>query len=153
MEYNDLAKIENLVHNLWDAAALFCLEHRSLRYSELHREMAAWSGEHLSEAEMTRARHRLVRRHLIRQEPGGNGHQVYSITQAGRVRLGQIRILIQIAPHLDAPTDDQKPDDHETPEPGESAGDENLANGENQPDDETPRQPKSADDDNPDDVG
>ncbi|WP_326550102.1 winged helix-turn-helix transcriptional regulator [Micromonospora sp. NBC_01813] len=115
MEYDDLAKIDNLAHNLWDAAALFCLEHKSLRYTELGREMAAWSGRYLSESELTRTRHRLVRRKMISPGPGANGHNVYTITQAGRARLAQIRVIIQIAPRLDQPdgdtADDGKPDD------------------------------------------
>ena len=105
MEYDDLAKIENLVHNLWDAAALFCLDSKPLRYSQLHRNMAAWSRQHLSESEMTRARHRLVRRQMIVPGVGDNGYNVYVITEAGRARLAQIRVLIQIAPRLGPPAD------------------------------------------------
>lgn len=153
MEYQDLAKIENLVHNLWDAAALFCLEHRSLRYSELHREMTAWSGQHLSESEMTRARHRLVRRRLITPGTSDNGHNVYSITEAGRVRLGQIRVLMRIAPHLDAPADGKESDGDDSPDPGEQVGDGHLGKGEERPDGETPQDRETADDDTPDDVG
>lgn len=131
MEYDDLAKIENLVHNLWDAAALFSLEDRPLRYSELHRNMAAWSGQHLSESELTRARHRLVRRKLIIQGPGDNGHNVYSITAAGRVRLAQIRVLMQIAPRLDTAVDGDEPPDGEGPaDRPQSTQDEQSAAGE-----------------------
>lgn len=104
MEYDELAKIENLVRNLWDAAALFCLEHQALRYTELHRNMAAWSGgRHLSESELTRTRHRLVRRQMIKPGRGTNGHNVYAITEVGRERLAQIRVLIQVASRLYPP--------------------------------------------------
>ena len=106
MEYDDLAKIESLVHNLWDAAALFCLEGKPLRYSELHRNMAAWSRQHLSESEMTRARHRLVRRQMIVPGPGDTGHNLYAITEAGQARLAQMQVLIQIAPRLGPPADE-----------------------------------------------
>ena len=111
MEYDDLAKIENLVHNLWDAAALFCLDSEPLRYSQLHRNMAAWSRQHLSESEMTRVRRRLVRRRRRRRRQmivpglGDNGYNVYAITEAGRARLAQIRVLMQIAPRRGPPAD------------------------------------------------
>ncbi|RSM65131.1 hypothetical protein DMB66_17815 [Actinoplanes sp. ATCC 53533] len=137
MEYDDLTKIENLVHNLRDAAALFCLEGKPLRYSELHRNMAAWSGQHLSESEMTRARHRLVRRKMIISGPDDNGHNVYSITEAGRVRLAQIRVLIQIAPRLDAPVDDEDPDGERSESGEESTGGDQPAKGDEPADGET----------------
>jgi DNA-binding HxlR family transcriptional regulator len=149
MEYDDLAKIENLVHNLWDAAALFCLEDRPLRYSELHRDMATWSGQHLSESELTRARHRLVRRKLIIQGPGDNGHNVYSITEAGRVRLAQIRVLMQIAPRLDTALDGENPDGDQPPEDEKSADGSQAAQDEESADGAPPADgPQSADDDN-----
>lgn len=141
MAYEDLAKIEKLVRNLWDAAALICLERRPLRYTELHRDMGAWSGHHLSESELTRTRHRLVRRRMITVEQNGSGHNVYSITEAGRVRLNQIRILAQIAPHLDPPNDGASPDDDEKHTDDEKPGDENAADGE------------KSDDEMPDDAG
>jgi hypothetical protein len=111
MNFDDLAKIENLVHNLWDAAALVCLERGPRRYTELHRDMAAWSGRHLRESELTRTRHRLVRRRMIGVGPSRNGHNVYFIAEAGRVRLYQIRVLMQIVPRLDVPAADQQPND------------------------------------------
>ena len=131
MAYEDLEKIEKLVHHLWDAAALICLERRPLRYTELHRDMRAWSGHHLSESELTRTRHRLVRRRMITVEQSGSGHNVYSITEAGRVRLNQIRILAQIAPSLDEPNDGVNPDDDEKHTDSEKPDeDENAAEGE-----------------------
>lgn len=105
MEYEDLAKIESLVQYPWDAAALFCLENDCLRYSELYEGMEAWAGHHLTESELTRTRHRLVRRRMVSVGPGENGHNVYSITAAGRVRLGQIRRLMEAVPRLDPPGD------------------------------------------------
>ena len=137
MKYDDLAKIENLVRNLWDAAALFCLEHRSLRYTELHRNMAAWSGRHLSESELTRTRHRLVRRQMIKAGSGRNGHNVYFITPTGRTRLGQIRVLMQIAPHLD-PATDGDPDDDQQPDGAPVDDSAAPTDGEKPDDDEDP---------------
>ncbi|MEU4217165.1 winged helix-turn-helix transcriptional regulator [Actinoplanes sp. NPDC026623] len=138
MEYNDLARIESLVRNLWDAAALFCLEGKPLRYSELHRNMAAWSGQHLSESEMTRARHRLVRRKMILPGPGDNGHNVYAITEAGRVRLAQIRVLMQIAPRLDPLLDGQDPFDGQDPDHKTSESSEESTDGEQPAKEEEP---------------
>lgn len=108
--YDALAKIEELVHHIWDAMALMCLETRPLRYSELHRTIATSTGQHLSESELTRTRHRLVRHRMIREGPGENGRKVYAITAAGRARLRQIRVLVQIAPQLDTPDTEQPPD-------------------------------------------
>jgi hypothetical protein len=55
---------------------------------------------------------------MISVGPSENGHNVYVITQAGRVRLGQIRVLMQIAPRLSAPDDDEKPGDDELEDTG-----------------------------------
>ena len=110
MEYEDLAKIENLVQYPWDAAALFCLERDCLRYSELYEGMEAWGGRHLTESELTRTRHRLVRRRMVSFGPGEHGFNVYCITEAGRVRLGQIRKVMAAAPRLEPPGDRDLPD-------------------------------------------
>lgn len=94
MEYDDLEKIETLVHYLWDAAALVCLEQQPLRYTELARGMADWSGRHLIQTDLNRTRHRLIRMNLIEEQRNSRGHKVYAITAAGRARLSQIRALV-----------------------------------------------------------
>jgi protein-L-isoaspartate(D-aspartate) O-methyltransferase len=58
-------------------------------------------GPDLDPTELTRTRHRLIRRRMISVEPSHDGHTVYSITGAGRARLGQIRVLMQMAPRLE----------------------------------------------------
>jgi hypothetical protein len=105
--YRVLELVRDVTQNLWDAAALICLdEDRTLRYTELHRRMASFAGRHLSESELTRTRHRLVRRELIEARRGPNGGHVYTITQAGQARLQQIHILMDVAASLDVrPTD------------------------------------------------
>src|SRR5687768_15834393 len=50
MKFDDLERIDNLVHNVWDAAALLCLEERPLRYTDLGSQMTAWSGRRLSDS-------------------------------------------------------------------------------------------------------
>lgn len=118
MAYSDLEKIEKLVHHLWDAVALTCLENAALRYTELHREMKAWSGRRLTDTELTRTRHRLVSSGMISLERSRKGHNVYSITEAGRIRLYQIRQLAQIAPRLE-PQDDKQQDKQDDDHPGD----------------------------------
>jgi DNA-binding PadR family transcriptional regulator len=101
MSYRVLATIEELVHHLWDAGALYCLEGRPLRYTELHQTIAEWSGNWFSESELTRTRRRLLRRGLISEELSSNGRKVYALTAAGRVRLDHIRALAEFAEYLD----------------------------------------------------
>jgi DNA-binding HxlR family transcriptional regulator len=103
MEYRDLARIESLVQYPWDAVALFCLEDDCLRYSELYEGMEAWGARHLTESELTRTLHRLVRRGIVSVEPGAHGYNAYCITEAGRVRLGQIRSVLEAVPSLEPP--------------------------------------------------
>jgi DNA-binding HxlR family transcriptional regulator len=103
IDYDALAKIHGLLHDIWDAVALICLVDRPLRYTELHRNMTALADRFLSDSELTRTRHRLVRRRLVLERRGENGRKAYCISDAGRVRLHQIRLLMQIAPALDGP--------------------------------------------------
>jgi hypothetical protein len=75
---------------------------------------------------------------------------VYAITEAGRVRLAQIRVLIQIAPRLDPPIDDKDPDDKTSESADETTGGDQPAKGED-PDGETPADGRGpADNDGPD---
>lgn len=101
MSFSDLEEIEKLVHHLWDAAALICLENASLRYTELRREMKAWSGRRLTDTELTRTRRRLVDGGLIRVELSQEGHNVYALTEAGMTQLYKIRRLAQTVPNLE----------------------------------------------------
>lgn len=103
--YEGLAKIEDLVQYPWDAIALECLERDCLRYSELYEAMEIRGERPLTDPELTKTCERLVRRRLVRTRPGENGHNVYCITEAGRVRLGQLRRLLDAAPRLDPPDD------------------------------------------------
>lgn len=103
MKFEDLEMVEDLTQYPWDAAALFCLEHGCLRYSELHESMESWGDRNLTESELTRTLSRLVRRHMTSVAPGGGGHNVYGLTDAGRSRLGRLQRLMEAAPHLDPP--------------------------------------------------
>jgi hypothetical protein len=100
--YNGLELVHEVVQHPWDAAALICLgDDQPLRYTELHRKMVSFAGRHLGESELTRTRHRLIRRALIQVGHGPNGRQVYTITGAGQKRLKQIKVLMAIAPRLE----------------------------------------------------
>jgi DNA-binding PadR family transcriptional regulator len=101
MAYNDLAKIEDLVHHLWDAGTLHFLASGSLRYTDLHDKLTAWSGRRLSDSELTRTRRRLLNQGLITEDSRANGRKVYSITATGRARLEQIVAVAQYAAHRD----------------------------------------------------
>ncbi|XVV10922.1 hypothetical protein ACQP2X_39705 [Actinoplanes sp. CA-131856] len=100
--YESLARIQSLVHHLWDATALMCLDRQPLRYTELHRRMSAMTACHLTESELTRTRHRLVNTRMIRESRSPAGSKVYFITDLGRHRLEQIRILLEVAPRIEA---------------------------------------------------
>lgn len=100
VEYEQMAKIQTVVRYLWDATALICLENGPLRYTELHRTMIASTERYLSDSELTRTRHRLVRSRMISEHPTGNGGKAYCITEAGQARLRDIRVLLEIAPRL-----------------------------------------------------
>lgn len=103
VSYDALAKVQTVVRHLWDAVALICLEKEPLRYSQLLRRMAESTDRYLTESELTRARHRLVRRKLITEVWDENGDKMYSVTEVGRCRLRQIHVLVKIAPQLDPP--------------------------------------------------
>nr|WP_221383165.1 winged helix-turn-helix transcriptional regulator [Actinoplanes polyasparticus] len=92
-----------MVHHLWDAAALMCLDSESLRYTDLHRKMTTLADRYLSESELTRTRHRLIRRNMISETPQTSGSKLYTITDTGRERLYQIRVLVAVAPRLASP--------------------------------------------------
>lgn len=101
MSYSALERIEKLVHYVWDAVALACLENADLRYSRLRSDMKARRpGRRLTDTDLTRCLRRLLDDGMIRVEPGTKGYNVYIITEAGQDRLDLINELARIAPRL-----------------------------------------------------
>jgi DNA-binding PadR family transcriptional regulator len=96
VEFEDLKKCGKLVRYLWDAAALVCLEEHPLRYTELGTGLTAWAGRRPSDTALTRTVKRLRRTGLIATQPGRDSgwRAPYLITDAGRLRLAEIRELV-----------------------------------------------------------
>ncbi|HEX8627007.1 MAG TPA: hypothetical protein VF755_02410 [Catenuloplanes sp.] len=94
MEFTELEKIEKVVHYLYDAGALICLEQQPYRYTQLGQALTDWSGRSDAKAELGRTRNRLLRMNCIAKKRNGN-HYVYTLTPAGRLRLDQIRGIVE----------------------------------------------------------
>ncbi|GAA1025797.1 hypothetical protein GCM10009557_01140 [Virgisporangium ochraceum] len=96
MRFADLQHIDSLVHNVWDATALFCLEDHALRYTDLGSQMSEWSGQRLSDSTVTQTVKRLFRAGMVETIKDNDGARTvsrYALTDAGRARLAKLRVL------------------------------------------------------------
>ena len=107
-QFDHLKQVNDLVDNPWEGAALFCLQASPLRWTEIGRHIAIWSGERPTDSQITRALKRLERQGYL-SKTGGPGHRrgQYSITDAGRERVSRIAAVIKAIEKIeDRPRDE-----------------------------------------------
>jgi len=96
LQFDHLKQVNSLVNSLLEAAALFCFQARPLKWSEVGARLTAWTGERLTDSQITRSLNRLTRQGFINKIHARNDKRdVYHITDAGRVRVIRIAALIK----------------------------------------------------------
>lgn len=95
IDYDELQKAHDLVHQVWEAGVLACLASGPRRYTEIGTWLGQWSRVRPTDSAVTRSTARLVRAGYVeRVTDDGGTFDHYRLTPAGRERA---KLLARLA--------------------------------------------------------